>query len=116
MRILLVVLLLISVQFTIGQIVSRPITEFTGFNEFTEVLLDVRTSVEFKAGCIDGAVNIDWLSNQFNERVRYLDKNKKIYVYCKKGGRSIKSQKRLAELGFKNVVNLEGGYDAFLMK
>ena len=45
-----------------------------------------------------------------------MDKSKKIFVYCKMGGRSLKSQERLVELGFKNVVNLEGGYDAYSSK
>ncbi|MEP2281160.1 rhodanese-like domain-containing protein [Maribacter sp.] len=112
MKILLIFMLL-STQFVIGQIESKHISEFTGFNGAVELLIDVRTPAEFDAGYIDGAVNIDWLSEQFNQKMVHIDRNKKIYVYCKKGGRSLKSQERLAELGFKNVVNLEGGYDAF---
>ncbi|MEP2237332.1 MAG: rhodanese-like domain-containing protein [Maribacter sp.] len=116
MKILLIFMLLLSAQFAMGQIVSKHISEFTGFNAAEEVLIDVRTPAEFNSGCIDGAVNIDWLSEEFNQKIAQIDSDKKIYVYCKKGGRSLKSQERLAELGFKNVINLEGGYDAFSKK
>lgn len=116
MKILLLFILLLCTQFAIGQIESKPISEFNGYDETIELLLDVRTPAEFNAGYISGAVNIDWLSEEFNQKIQHLDKNKKIYVYCKKGGRSLKSQERLADLGFKNVVNLEGGYDAFSKK
>lgn len=116
MRNILFFLLLLVAQFATSQIESKPISDFISFDESVEVLLDVRTPGEFKAGSIDGAVNIDWFSDEFNQKIQHLDKSKKIYVYCKKGGRSLKSQERLVELGFKNVVNLEGGYDAFFSK
>ncbi|TDS19264.1 rhodanese-related sulfurtransferase [Maribacter caenipelagi] len=113
MKKMLLTVLLISTQFAIGQIESKPISEFTSFDESKEILLDVRTPAEFEAGCIVGAINIDWFSDDFNQQIQDIDKNKKIFVYCKMGGRSLKSQERLAALGFKNVVNLEGGYDAY---
>ncbi|WP_405399247.1 rhodanese-like domain-containing protein [Maribacter sp. Asnod2-G09] len=116
MRNILFFLLLLITQFATSQIESKPISEFITFDESIEVLLDVRTPAEFDAGCIDGAVNINWLSDEFNQQIQGMDKNKKIFVYCKMGGRSLKSQKRLVELGFKNVVNLEGGYDAYSSK
>jgi len=113
MKILLSFIFLICTQFAVGQMESMPITDFNDFNPSLEILLDVRTSEEFNEGCIDGAVNVDWFSEEFNQKIMQMDKTKKIYLYCKKGGRSFKSQQRLAELGFENVVNLEGGYDAF---
>ncbi|MDF4221354.1 rhodanese-like domain-containing protein [Maribacter sp. M208] len=116
MRILLFCVLLMSAQFVIGQLVSKPIVEFAGYQQSSEVLIDVRTPVEFEEGAIEGAVNIDWFSHDFNQQVQSIDKNKIIYVYCKKGGRSLKAQARLEELGFKNVINLEGGYDAYLQE
>tara|TARA_R110000765_G_scaffold87668_4_gene168044 strand:+ start:7390 stop:7686 length:297 start_codon:yes stop_codon:yes gene_type:complete len=95
---------------------SQPITEFAGFDSSTEILIDVRTPEEFAEGSIDGALNINLLSDEFNNQVAVLDKDKKLYVYCKKGGRSLKSQARLKELGFSYVVDLEGGYDAYSSK
>ncbi|HDZ06979.1 hypothetical protein LCGC14_0051710 [marine sediment metagenome] len=116
MKNLLFFVLLISVQFAEAQMESQSITEFVGFDSSTEILLDVRTPEEFAAGCVDGAININWFSNEFNNQVAVLDKSKKLYVYCKKGGRSLKSQSRLKELGFTHVVDLKGGYDAYSLK
>ncbi|APQ17901.1 rhodanese-like domain-containing protein [Maribacter hydrothermalis] len=111
MKNFLLFVLFVSVQFAYAQIETKSIKEFTGFNKATEVLLDVRTVEEFNEGCIDGALNIDWFSQDFNKQVASIDKNKTIYVYCKIGGRSLKSQARLKELGFLHVINLDGGYD-----
>jgi rhodanese-related sulfurtransferase len=98
-------------QFGLAQMESYTITEFKSFDPSKEILIDVRTPKEFAEGCINGALNIDWFSADFNQQVASLDKDKTIYVYCKKGGRSLKSQARLKELGFLHVINLEGGYD-----
>ncbi|SNR29296.1 Rhodanese-related sulfurtransferase [Maribacter sedimenticola] len=111
MKKIVFVLLLVIGQVSYGQITSQPIADFTFSNAENVLLLDVRTPQEYKDGHIDGAINIDWFSNDFNEKVKNIDKNKIIYVYCKKGGRSLKSQERLASLGFTKVINLEGGFD-----
>lgn len=103
-------------QLVLGQTESKPIAEFTVYDATTEILIDVRTPEEYRAGHLNGALNIDWFSEDFNRQVASLDPNKTVYVYCKKGGRSLKSQERLTELGFLHVVNLEGGYDAYLKK
>jgi len=50
----------------------------------------------------------------FAARFKDTPKDKTIYLYCKKGGRSAKAQAKLSSLGFTNVINLEGGYDAWL--
>ena len=42
-----------------------------------------------------------------------IPKDKKVYVYCKVGGRSAKATEKLSALGYK-VTNLEGGYDAYI--
>ena len=38
-----------------------------------------------------------------------LDKSKPVFVYCKSGGRSAKASAKLEELGFKTIIQLEGG-------
>ena len=114
MKNIIIFTLLISAQFGFAQIESQSITEFKSFDSSKEILIDVRTPKEFEEGCIEGAINIDWFSADFNQQVVSIDKNKTIYVYCKKGGRSLKSQARLKELGFLHVINLEGGYDEYV--
>ena len=79
-------------------------------------ILDVRTPDEWAEGIVQGAVQINWYEDSFNAKVEVLDKNKPVVVYCKAGGRSKQAMYRLAQLGFKKVYNLEGGYDAYWSK
>jgi len=113
MKNIFVILLFCISQIALGQFQSRPISEFIDYDSDEEILIDVRTPQEFGEGHINGAINIDWFSDDFNKQVAVMDKEKTIYVYCKKGGRSLKSQAKLKELGFLRVINLEGGYDVW---
>lgn len=92
---------------------NLPITELDDSRLENAVLLDVRTPEEYRFGHLDGAVNINWYDIDFQDKVRELDRTKTVYVYCKAGGRSAKASAVMRDMGFKKVVNLEGGYDAF---
>lgn len=72
-------------------------------------LLDVRTPEEFASQHIDNATNININGDDFESKIKNLDKNKPVYVYCLSGGRSAKAMSKLNDLGFKEVYNLEGG-------
>ena len=72
-------------------------------------LLDVRTPEEYSTGHIDKAVNVNWNGDNFVADASKYDKSKPIFVYCKVGGRSAKAADKLAELGFKEIYNLDGG-------
>lgn len=76
-------------------------------------IIDVRTPKEFQSGYIAGAVNIHVYDKDFEQRVHKLDKNKPVYVYCKAGGRSAEATEILITKGFKTIVELEGGMDAW---
>ena len=97
-----------------AQSTSKPITEFSQNDINTGILVDVRTPEEYEAGHIDNAMNINWFDSNFAKNFEKMDKNKTIYLYCKKGGRSAKAAHLLDSLGYKNAINLEGGYDAWL--
>ena len=73
-------------------------------------ILDVRTPEEFNQGHLNNALNIDWLGDHFVQDAEKLNKNKAVYVYCRSGKRSLKASEKLAEMGFKKIYNLEGGY------
>lgn len=73
-------------------------------------LLDVRTPKEVANGIIEGAIHIDFFDANFDIDVAKLDKKKPIIVYCAAGGRSAKSGKKLAALGFTRIYDLTGGY------
>ena len=72
-------------------------------------LLDVRTPEEFSVEHIENATNVNWNSNDFVTKTSNLDKTKPVFVYCKVGGRSAQAANKLAEMGFKEIYNLEGG-------
>ena len=75
----------------------------------TTQLVDVRTPEEFNAGHIEGAKNFNIDDAAFESQVATLDKTKPVLVYCKAGGRSSTAAKKLKELGFQEVYELDGG-------
>ncbi|MGC4039631.1 MAG: thioredoxin domain-containing protein [Flavobacterium sp.] len=72
-------------------------------------LLDVRTPEEYSTGHIGNAANVNWNDDNFIVEAKKLDKTKPVFVYCKVGGRSAQAAAKLAELGFTEIYNLEGG-------
>lgn len=77
-------------------------------------LLDVRTAGEYKQGHLSNALQADWTNAaEFAERVKYLDKNKPLLVYCASGGRSGQAAEWLVKQGFSKVDNLSGGMIAW---
>ncbi len=72
-------------------------------------LLDVRTPEEYSTEHIGDAKNLNWKADDFVIKAKTYDKSKPIFVYCKLGGRSAQAADKLAELGFKEIYNLDGG-------
>lgn len=68
------------------------------------IIIDVRTKEEYNEEHIKGAINIAY--DKINEDTK-LDKNKKIFVYCRSGARSKKAYDTLKELGY-DVYDLGG--------
>ncbi|WP_298484253.1 rhodanese-like domain-containing protein [uncultured Maribacter sp.] len=107
---------LLFLFFSCSQNKALHITEFSRKNTNNAILIDVRTPIEYAEGHLENAKNINWFDKNFEEQVKSLDKEETIYVYCKAGGRSAKAQQKLLDMGYKNVINLEGGYLAFMAK
>lgn len=76
-------------------------------------LVDVRTPEEYGASHLKDAQNICVTEDDFKDKVKSLDRNKPVYVYCKKGGRSAKAATILAEMGFTEIYDLQGGITAW---
>lgn len=74
-------------------------------------LIDVRREGEWKSGHIDGAVwsPLDTLSRNLPA----IDRDRRVAVQCKSGYRSAIACSVLQKAGFKNVVNVLGGLDAW---
>lgn len=89
-----------------------------GVEEFKEkleqergVIIDVRTKEEFEAGHLKLTDDQkDFLNGDFHDNVKFLDKSKTYYLYCRSGNRSGKAAQMLEQEGFKKVYNV-GGYD-----
>lgn len=77
-------------------------------------VLDVRTAGEFQSGHIKNALLANWNDKtEFNERIRYVDKDKPVYVYCLGGSRSAAAADWMRQNGFKHVYDLIGGINAW---
>lgn len=75
--------------------------------------VDVRTPQEYGEGHIEGAENIDFLAEGFLLKMQKFDKNEPLYIYCRSGNRSQKAAAQLSEAGFRNIIDLKGGYKAW---
>ena len=75
------------------------------------VLLDVREPWEFQTASIEGSKLIPM--GELSGRVSELDPAAETVVICHHGSRSAYVTQALQRAGFVNVLNLEGGLDAY---
>mgnify|MGYP000854605842 FL=1 len=73
------------------------------------MMIDVRNPDEVMSGAMEGSINIplDTLRSNLNN----IPKDKTIFVYCAVGLRGYLAQRILLQNGYKNVINLSGGYN-----
>jgi rhodanese-related sulfurtransferase len=71
------------------------------------VLLDVRTDPEVARGLIAGSKHIPL--NQLPGRYQEINREAQLVVYCQSGARSAQACAWLADRGFAQVHNLQGG-------
>lgn len=77
-------------------------------------IIDVRTAQEYEEGHLVCAVNIDWQSDGFLDKVLgTFDKKDPLHVYCRSGRRSAEAADALRKEGYE-VINLDGGYTAWI--
>ena len=77
------------------------------------VVIDVREPEEFARGKIPGAYTIPRgvLEMQVDGR---LPLESTVVLYCGVGGRSALAARSLADMGYENVANLQGGWGAWV--
>ncbi|MCK5829900.1 MAG: FAD-dependent oxidoreductase [Methylococcales bacterium] len=75
------------------------------------ILIDVRSSKEFKNWSIPGSINIPL--RELRSRLDEIEVEKRIYVYCRVGFRSYLAYRILKQKGFKKVAMLAGGSKTF---
>lgn len=76
-------------------------------------IIDIRSIEKYNNNHIPNSINIplEKLLSNFN---KYLDKDKKYYIYCQKGVQSRKVCQILTNSGY-NVINIIGGYEAWML-
>jgi rhodanese-related sulfurtransferase len=77
------------------------------------LVLDVRTPAEVAQGKLAGASVIDFNAPKFEQKVALIARDKPVFVYCARGGRSSQAAALMTKLGFKKVYNLAGGLAAW---
>ena len=75
------------------------------------IILDVRTAGEYQAERIEGTANIPL--DEINRHLDNLRGYKHVYVHCASGNRSNQACQKLDTLGLDNIVNVEGGINAW---
>lgn len=92
---------------TVPQVTSTELAKLlrTG----SAAVLDVRGAVEWEAGHLPGTVNIPvgFLIDRLDE----IPGGRPLVLYCQGGGRSAIAASVLKARGFRNVMNLTGGYN-----
>lgn len=79
--------------------------------EKTPILIDVRTTEEYKEGTIPGAMNLNIHEEEFTRIIRHFPKDRELIVFCQSGERSTEAYELLKSLGFEKVSQLSGGYE-----
>ncbi|NBP53409.1 MAG: molybdopterin biosynthesis protein MoeB, partial [Actinobacteria bacterium] len=74
------------------------------------VVLDVREPDEFEQGALAGVLHIPRGHLEAQIEGRITDKSMPVIVYCAGGVRSAFAAKTLAELGYTDVVSMDGGF------
>ena len=64
------------------------------------VVVDVRTPAEYAEGHLDGAINIDLQSPEFDTTISELDPEDEYVVYCQSGNRSAQAVAAMEAAGF----------------
>lgn len=79
-------------------------------------LIDVRMPTEFREVHAQGAVNVplDSLDPASVAEAYANGSGKAICVICKSGGRSTKATQKFLDAGIENVINVEGGTNAWV--
>jgi len=74
------------------------------------VVIDVRDPDEYRDGSIEAANNISRGFLEFRIGSVASDPSTPLVLYCQTGLRSMLAAKALHDLGYKNVINLQGGF------
>ncbi|MCP3985288.1 MAG: rhodanese-like domain-containing protein [bacterium] len=75
------------------------------------LVIDVRTAEEYASGHIQGAINIPF--DQVAGRIDEVDAPNGVALYCMVGPRARKGEAALRDVGYDEVLHIEGGLAAW---
>src|SRR5215212_7289278 len=90
---------------------TEPAEAEAAVRERGAVVLDVREPDEFSQGAIAGAIHIPRGNLESNIENWVPDRDTPIVVQCASGVRSAFAAKTLTELGYTDVVSVDGGFN-----
>jgi len=76
-------------------------------------VLDIRTPEEFAEGHIEGAINVDFMGDDFEAGIAELDRERPYVVHCRSGNRSTQSLPVFEKLDFDRIYHLETGLEGW---
>ena len=80
----------------------------------TVLVLDVRTPDEFAEGHIPGAVNADFLGDDFEKQIAALPADRPLIVHCAAGNRSSKAVGKIAAIRkAAQIFHLKSGFNGW---
>ena len=79
----------------------------------TPVLVDIRGLDEWERGHLEGAIHIPRGVLEAEVESRVPDKSAEVIVYCAGGVRSLLGAVSMRELGYENLISMDGGCGAW---
>jgi rhodanese-related sulfurtransferase len=86
--------------------------EAVGASAEKPLVLDVRTSTEYAAGHVPGALNVP--VDELRSRLAEVPRDRPVVAYCQVGQRGYLATRVLRQAGF-DASNLGGGYKTYLL-
>ena len=103
-----------------SQITEVEVSDVISYLDNGYQVLDVREPAEFISGSVDGALNIPrgvleaFSDRQYpGRREELMDRDQKWLLLCATSGRSAMAAVVMKKMGFKHVININGGMAAW---
>ena len=77
------------------------------------VVIDLGYPTDYEQAHIDGAININFFEEGFQEKILLLEKDKKYYLYSKNEALTKRTAAHMKQNGFAEVYFLKGGWEAW---
>ncbi|MBN1150644.1 rhodanese-like domain-containing protein [candidate division WOR-3 bacterium] len=97
-----------------AEIDAEKAHELLMFYSDSIIIIDVRPSDEFDLFRIEGAVNVNYYGEDFQDSIDVFPREEIYLVYCKYGARSFSAAMKMKDMGFVKLINLSGGITAWI--